>query len=51
MHQRRFRLDITKKLSSKRVVKWWKGMPRVVVESPSLKVFKKRLVVLLRDIV
>ena len=47
----RFKLDIRRNVFTEREMMHWNRLPRVVVDSPSLKAFKKCVNVALRDMI
>ena len=51
LYQRRIRLDFWKNFFPEKLMMQWHRLPREVVESPSLEVFKKCLDIVQRDMV
>lgn len=43
LHQWRFKLDVRKNFLVDKVVQHWKNLPRKVVQTPSLKTFKRHV--------
>ena len=51
LRQGRFRLDIRRKFFTQRVLMHWNGLPKKVVDAPSLEAIKARLDVALGSLV
>jgi len=51
LHRGTFRSDIWKNFFTKRVEKHCNRLPRKVVEAPSLEIFKRHIIVELRDVI
>jgi len=51
LHQESFRLDNKKNFFTESVVEHWNRLPRELMESPSLEVFKKYVAMALQDVV
>ncbi|KFV83731.1 hypothetical protein N308_01668, partial [Struthio camelus australis] len=50
LNHRKFRLNLRKNFFTVRVTEHWNGLPREVVEFPSLEIFKTRLDVILGNV-
>lgn len=49
MYRRKSKFDVRKKFFTETVVKYWNGMFREMVESPSVEVLKRCIEMALRD--